>query len=300
MVSASALIEEETKETLSCQVCRQAAHKYQCPKCRVLYCALKCYQSHSTACLEAFSQEQVTQHLKSIKSSPAERTKMNKMLHKHHVQDEDLEESRLCELLEKLEIDDFDQVFSKLTPEERQSFQTFIAKSDAVVLWTPWWQRRDVINDKIELLEEVDSAVNLNELEVEPMPEEATNDTDKDDYEDLPDADEPTLPYASFVAIYLKRRRAIPAFSALLKKPPATTLPFLIASNLASFVFYSRYHNGAILEVDPLRLAAILVAQLLDTENQKTMLPDFESAYFEHLKALKTIGNLLSETIKQY
>jgi hypothetical protein len=69
---------------------------------------------------------------------------------------------------------------------------------------------------------------------------------------------------------------------------------------MASFVFFSRYHNGAILDVDPLRLTAILIAQLLDTDNQKTMRADFESSYFEHIKVLKTVGNLPSETIKQY
>jgi hypothetical protein len=83
-----------------------------------------------------------------------------------------------------------------------------------VELWTPWWQRREVINDKIELIQEVDTDVNLNALEVEAVPEEATNDTgkDSDDFEDLPDADEPSFPHSSFVAIYLKRRKAIPAF----------------------------------------------------------------------------------------
>ncbi len=110
-------------------------------------------------------------------------------------------------------------------------------------------------------MQEVDCDVNLNALEIDPVPEEATNDTEKDsDFEDLNDNDEPSLPHANFVAIYLKRRRMIPQFNQILKKAPAAILPFLIASNLASFVFYSRYYNGALLEVDPLKLAAILIA----------------------------------------
>lgn len=49
------------------------------------------------------------------------------MLHRHHLeQEEGIEESRLCELLESLDIDDFDQVFGKLTPEEKSSFEAFI------------------------------------------------------------------------------------------------------------------------------------------------------------------------------
>jgi hypothetical protein len=111
------------------------------------------------------------------------------------------------------------------------------------------------------LIEEVDSNVNLNALEIEPVPEEATNDTEKDsDFEDLQDTEEQSLSNADFVAIYLKRRKTIPQFDQIFKKAPATILPFLITSNLASFVFYSRYYNGALLEVDPLKLTAILIA----------------------------------------
>jgi hypothetical protein len=111
------------------------------------------------------------------------------------------------------------------------------------------------------LIEEVDSDVNLNALEIEPVPEEATNDTEKDsDFEDLQDTEEQSLSHADFVAIYLKRRKTIPRFDQIFKKAPAAILPFLITSNLASFVFFSRYYNGALLEVDPLRLTAILIA----------------------------------------
>ena len=118
------------------------------------------------------------------------------------------------------------------------------------------------------LIEEVDSNVNLNALEIEPVPEEATNDTEKDsdfedqhdDVEDLQDTEEQKLSHADFVAIYLKRRKTIPQFDQIFKKAPAAILPFLITSNLASFVFFSRYYNGALLEVDPLRLTAILIA----------------------------------------
>ena len=46
----------------------------------------------------------------------------------------------------------------------------------------------------------------------------------------------------------------------LKKSKPAAILPFLIASNLASFVFYSRYYNGELLEIDPLKLSALLIS----------------------------------------
>ena len=69
--------------------------------------------------------------------------------------------------------------------------------------------------------------------------------------------------------IYSKRREAIPQLSQLMKsgKPVADTLPFILVSNLASFVFYSRYYNGDLLSVDPLKLSAVLVSQLLSIES---------------------------------
>ena len=59
--------------------------------------------------------------------------------------------------------------------------------------------------------------------------------------------------------VYGRRLRAVPDMSALLKtRAPAATLPFIMVSNLASFLFYSRYYNGNLLDVDPLKLASSL------------------------------------------
>ena len=58
--------------------------------------------------------------------------------------------------------------------------------------------------------------------------------------------------------VYNRRLRAIPDLSQLLKKEPASTLPYLMASNLASFLFYSRYYNGNLLDTDCLKITAAL------------------------------------------
>jgi hypothetical protein len=40
-----------------CQVCKTLAHKYTCPKCKLLYCTLNCYKAHSANCVEEFCKE---------------------------------------------------------------------------------------------------------------------------------------------------------------------------------------------------------------------------------------------------
>ena len=72
----------------------------------------------------------------------------------------------------------------------------------------------------------------------------------------------------NFEALFHKRIHAIPELSQILKnKATAPTLPFLIASNAISFLFFSRYHNGLVLETEPLRLSAVLTTQLLSKES---------------------------------
>ena len=62
--------------------------------------------------------------MKNTKSDQKARNEMNKMLYRHYFNDDtdQISESRLCEMLEKLEVSDFDQVYEKLTPEEKEDF----------------------------------------------------------------------------------------------------------------------------------------------------------------------------------
>ena len=72
--------------------------------------------------------------------------------------------------------------------------------------------------------------------------------------------------------IYNRRLKAVPELSSLLKtKAPAPTIPYLMASNLASFLFYSRYYNGNLLDIDPLKITAALTEQLLSPDSQKNV-----------------------------
>lgn len=50
-----------------CSVCTAQAN-YTCPRCQSLTCSLTCYQSHNHDCLEVFSQEQVSCHLRASRA----------------------------------------------------------------------------------------------------------------------------------------------------------------------------------------------------------------------------------------
>ena len=85
-------------------------------------------------------------------------------------------------------------------------------------------------------------------------------------------------------------------------KKCASTLPYVLVSNLASFLFYSRYYNGNLIEDENIarEMCSNLIEQLLSTEAQKRIEPNFESAYFDHLRWLKTVQAIDSDTINTF
>lgn len=40
------------EKTRHCGVCKDADHKYRCPRCSILYCSLKCFKDHKSKCLD--------------------------------------------------------------------------------------------------------------------------------------------------------------------------------------------------------------------------------------------------------
>lgn len=184
-------------------------------------------------------------------------------------------------------------------------------------IWEPWWSKRQPFPTMAiqELDASSDIDYNLNRFGQENViAEEIQNETKEgsdeggDDYEDIEnDEEEEKNPefndesdHQLLSRVYNRRLKDVPDLSTLLKKCPAPTLPFIIASNLTSFLFYSRYYNGNLLDVDPLRITAALIEQLLSIDSQNTIDAEFQSAYFDHLKALVNIGHLSAETISNF
>ena len=97
--------------------------------------------------------------------------------------------------------------------------------------------------------------------------------------------DDEQLP-SNFRDHFLKRVKQVPDLSKIVKVPSklAPTLPYLIVSNLCSFLFYSRLYNGNLLETEPEVLCRLLLQQLMSEDSQRRVEACFESAYFDHLR----------------
>ena len=217
--------------------------------------------------------------------------------------------SRLEELLEKCDGDD---ATVELNEEEKEAFGEFVQKhaASAVTLWDPWWNsRKEFATVKVEDMASQESAsdFNMNRFGEDPEDgQEGDDEGDDGDFEDIEEEEEEELDKsndlseAALEQLYHRRLKAVPELGSLLKsKAPAETLPFLMASNVISFLFYSRYYNGSLLDADPLRLTANLTAQLLSKESQKHIEVDFSSAYIDAMKAIAHIGRLDASQIAE-
>lgn len=162
-------------------------------------------------------------------------------------------------------------------------------------MWKPWWLKREVICEKIvEALGEI-TDVNLNEFDCESdledsEVEETHDEASGSDFEELEETEIDSKESPNFRAHYLKRLGQIPELSKIVRTPAklSDTLPYLIVSNLCSFLFYSRLYNGTLLEAEPEVLCRLLLQQLLDDESQRRVEACFESAYFDHLRHVTT------------
>ena len=194
----------------------------------------------------------------------------------------------------------------QLNEEEKKAFGEFMRKQAAseVKLWEPWWNsRKEFATTKvIDITKQADlesaGEVNMNRFG-EDCEDGEGEESDDGNFEDIEGEEEvevdqsEELPDTALEHLYQRRLKAIPEITSLLKtKAPAATMPFLITSNVISFLFYSRYYNGSLLDSDPLRLTANLTAQLLSKESQERIEADFSSAYIDAMKSLVQNGKL--------
>jgi hypothetical protein len=121
-----------------CRYCQTTA-KYKCPQCRIAYCSLSCFQSKEhSECSEGFYQQQVLETLQKTSGSKESKSKMMELLQKLYEED--------CGVEEIPEIDangDFEDVFGRLSLEQKQEFEAWIKSeswSAIVPEFVPWWQ----------------------------------------------------------------------------------------------------------------------------------------------------------------
>jgi len=142
--------------SLSCSFCGSSS-QYTCPRCHAFYCSLQCYQSPShQQCSEDFYKECVTKELTGENLNQESRDKMVEVLKRMNQDDNDDEEEEedsddddepieLSERLEGLNLDNADDIWEKLTKEERREFEELLKSGDVTNIipeYVPWWKFR--------------------------------------------------------------------------------------------------------------------------------------------------------------
>ncbi|XP_055694926.1 zinc finger HIT domain-containing protein 2 [Lutzomyia longipalpis] len=157
-----------------CELCTKEKAKYSCPRCNLLYCSVPCYQSQAhLQCSENFYRECIEEEMVSTKN-PSEIGESTKKMYEilkrmKHLDDngeeDDIEEifnpslnessgesdldsdddtpaADLACRLDGVDLNDPEAVWSKLTKEEQQEFESIINAGDItnlVPVNTPWW-----------------------------------------------------------------------------------------------------------------------------------------------------------------
>ncbi|KAF2367627.1 Zinc finger HIT-type [Trinorchestia longiramus] len=173
-----------------CELCSKNPSRYTCPRCNVHYCSMQCYAGplHST-CSEGFYKEQVQQQLHNHRAPPDSREKMKQMLRRLEEEDvaadatlpsfnqpgcetgplqgeenEELDsddDDDLEERLKGVDLDDSDEVWSRLTEDERRQFRQLVQTGDVTAVlppFQPWWHPTEGSDDTGAAIIELDEA----------------------------------------------------------------------------------------------------------------------------------------------
>ncbi|XP_065323092.1 uncharacterized protein LOC135930238 [Gordionus sp. m RMFG-2023] len=149
-----------------CFICREKS-KYVCPKCKIDYCSIKCYQhsSHQN-CTESFYKKCVLDECSIDDKSEIEEKVLwdyYKLFSKEmfaEIGDEgnyrDLEEQvdnvspedpDLEERMKNINLDNYDQIWNCLTTKEKQHFEKILINNEPwltslIPMWQPWWHKK--------------------------------------------------------------------------------------------------------------------------------------------------------------
>lgn len=137
--------------------CNDNTGKYACPRCNILYCSIDCYKSDQhTECSETFYQKCVQEELSLQEKDPESAKKMLEVLKRQmdmeensedenvplDSDDEEAEPPDLSDRFANVNLDDTDEIWEKLTEEEKKEFKNLLKSGDITKIlpeWEPWW-----------------------------------------------------------------------------------------------------------------------------------------------------------------
>ncbi|KAK0446904.1 hypothetical protein EV421DRAFT_2033950 [Armillaria borealis] len=148
---------ENSDDHVVCKICCRQVSKYTCPTCNLPYCSLTCFRSPAHAnCSETFYKNEIQRDVGANPNLKAEeRLKMMEMLKRfeemeNEEDDNDDEDDGLAERFEGIDLDNTDELWSRLTPAERTKFLNAVADPSSELAQSllaseefdpsPWWE----------------------------------------------------------------------------------------------------------------------------------------------------------------
>lgn len=165
-----------------CAICQCDNANYQCPRCNIRYCSMKCYKDKThMECTEAFYKDNIAEELKSQPIDASKREHMLRQLRAFEEGNEDFvdsddeeedDENDISRRFDDLDIDsaDVQSIWDRLTPEEQQKFFNMIDSRNpeleqVLKMYVPWWET------PYELVKEVDSTAEDDSNKPPELPE---------------------------------------------------------------------------------------------------------------------------------
>lgn len=238
---------------MNCKFCQKAAAQYSCPRCNSAYCSLACYQGPShLQCSETFYKECVENEMATAKS-PSDRESLKKMYdtllrmkNEDEGGDDDLDSDDdvdLADRLEGIDLDDADEVWKRLTPDERKEFENMCSSgtiSELVPKYVPWWEESQ---SPVNLIQEVTNDAQENKTEASNQPKVDPN-------------------------------KIVPMKSLLGDKEPSPLVKFSVLNVIYAYAYAMRYFNG----LDEAKLVPDFVAICLAVSANLRESQNFDSA----------------------
>eukprot|EP01066_Platyproteum_vivax_P010312 Platyproteum_vivax@DN4602_c0_g1_i3.p1 len=137
------------QEDVLCDVCREVAFQYVCPRCDAPYCSVKCYKNHNNKCTEAFYEANVKEQLATLQPCKESVKEFKDTLQALDALepvwnetdlDEDIDDERRAQLLDLAQRDLLTK--DMLTPQEMQMFKEALKDGQIqahLTPYSPWW-----------------------------------------------------------------------------------------------------------------------------------------------------------------